>query len=83
MGRKANPTVIGAFIVGAVVLIVAALMVFGSGTLFTRKHAFVLYFDGSVNGLNVGAPVKFRGVKVGAVTLNPSSSAQDHSYSVL
>ncbi len=68
MGRKANPTVIGAFIVGAVVLIVAALMVFGSGQLFTQKNTFVLYFDGSVNGLNVGAPVKFRGVRVGAVT---------------
>lgn len=69
MGTKANPTVIGAFIVGAVVLIVAALMVFGSGQLFVQKNAFVLYFKGSVNGLNQGAPVKFRGVRVGTVTL--------------
>lgn len=68
MGTKVHPTVIGAFIVGAVVLIVAALMVFGSGQLFTQKNTFVLYFGGSVNGLNVGAPVKFRGVRVGTVT---------------
>lgn len=65
---KANPTVIGSFIVGAVALIVAAVMVFGSGTLFTETASFVLYFSGSVNGLNVGAPVKFRGVEIGQVT---------------
>ncbi len=68
MGSKANPTVIGAFVVGAVVLIVAALLVFSGGKVFTEKIPFVMYFDRSVNGLNIGAPVKFKGVQVGEVT---------------
>ncbi|ETX01336.1 MAG: hypothetical protein ETSY1_07720 [Candidatus Entotheonella factor] len=65
---KANPTAIGTFIVGAVALILASVIVFGGGSLFTETVSFVLYFRGSVNGLNVGAPVKFRGVRVGSVT---------------
>jgi len=68
MGTKANPTVIGAFIIGAVGLMIAAVLVLSGGQWFTEKNRFVLYFEGSVNGLNVGAPVKFRGVEVGAVT---------------
>jgi phospholipid/cholesterol/gamma-HCH transport system substrate-binding protein len=68
MGRRANPTLIGAFIVGAVALIVIGLLVFGRGLLFTEKRTYVLYFDGSVKGLNVGAPVDFQGVRIGSVT---------------
>ena len=80
MGTKANPTVIGAFIVGAVVLIIAAVMVFGKGKLFTETNTFVMYFQGSVNGLNAGAPVKFRGVDIGAVTeVQALYNPQDYS----
>ncbi len=68
MGSKANPTIIGAFVVGAVVLTVAGLLLFSGGKFFTEKAQFVMFYDTSVNGLNVGAPVKFRGVQVGEVT---------------
>jgi paraquat-inducible protein B len=68
MGRRANPTLIGAFIVGAAALIVIGLLVFGRGQFFTEKRTYVLYFDGSVKGLNIGAPVDFQGVKIGSVT---------------
>ena len=67
MGGKANPTVVGAFIVGAVALIIAAIIVFGKGKLFTETNRLSMYFEGSVNGLNKGAPVKFRGVDIGTV----------------
>jgi paraquat-inducible protein B len=63
-----NQAVIGAFVIGAVVLAVVGVIVFGSGKMFQKVDKFVLYFEGSVKGLNVGAPVTFRGVKIGSVT---------------
>src|SRR5262245_17503760 len=68
MGKRINPAVVGVFVLGAIGLLVVAIMVWGSGRLFERTFQFVCYFRGSVNGLTVGAPVKFRGVQIGAVT---------------
>ena len=67
MSRRANPSVIGAFVLGAVALGVAAVLVFGSGRFFEQRQPFVLYFDSSVKGLEVGSPVIFQGVEVGSV----------------
>jgi len=68
MSKKANPTVIGIFVVGAVAIIIAGVLVLGGGSFMKERVTFVMYFDGSIKGLNVGAPVVFRGVEVGAVT---------------
>jgi phospholipid/cholesterol/gamma-HCH transport system substrate-binding protein len=68
MGKKVNPTVIGLFVVGAIALAVIGVMVFGSGQFFKHTEKFVMYFPGSVNGLSVGAPVKFKGVDIGTVS---------------
>ena len=68
MGKKANKTAIGGFVVGALALIVVGVLVFGSGKFLTKTQTYVMYFEGSVKGLNVGAPLVFRGVKIGAVT---------------
>jgi len=67
-GRRANPVVIGAFVLGAVALGAAVLVVWGSGRFFRHTVTFVSYFSGSVNGLNLGAPVKFHGAQIGSVT---------------
>ena len=67
MARRTNTTLIGLFIVGAIALAVAAALLFGSGML-REKSRFVMFFSGSVKGLAVGAPVNFRGVKIGSVT---------------
>ena len=67
MSQKISPTLIGAFVVGAVALLVIGVVAFGSGQLFRKTQEFVLYFDGSVNGLHIGAPVKFKGVEIGSV----------------
>lgn len=67
MSKKTNKAMIGAFVVGSVVLLIIGIVVFGSGVLFKHTTRYVLYFDGSVKGLSVGAPVIFRGVKIGTV----------------
>lgn len=67
MAKRANPTVVGGFVIGALALVVAAVLVVGSGSLFGAKQQFVCFFRGNVNGLKVGAPVKFRGVPIGSV----------------
>lgn len=68
MSKQVNKTLIGAFILGAVVLAVTAVLILGSGRLLGRLEPYVMYFTGSVNGLRVGAPVKLKGVAIGTVT---------------
>jgi paraquat-inducible protein B len=68
MSKKANPTIIGVFVIGALILVVVGTLTFGSGKLFSEKRPYVLFFDEPIDGLSVGAPVKFRGVTIGSVT---------------
>jgi paraquat-inducible protein B len=66
---RAHPVAIGAFVAGALALAIAGALIFGaSGTLFGRKFPVVMYFDDNVNGLAVGAPVAYRGIRLGQVT---------------
>jgi|SRR5208283_5360595 len=67
MSKKANKTLIGAFVLGAIALAVAAVVIFGSGQFFKKTQKYVMFFEGSVKGLQVGAPVVFQGVKIGEV----------------
>ena len=50
------------FVVGSFALAIAAIVVVGSGSLFKKPLQFVCMFQGNVNGLRIGAPVKFKGV---------------------
>ncbi len=68
MSKQASRSLIGAFVLGAIVLVVASIVVFGSGTFFTKVNKSVLFFEGSVKGLQIGAPVVFNGVQIGHVT---------------
>lgn len=67
MSKPVNPMAIGGFMLGGLALLIMALLVFGSGQFFKPKIHWVVYFDTSLNGLNVGAPVKVQGVQVGIV----------------
>jgi paraquat-inducible protein B len=58
---------IGGFVVLAVIIMAASLVVFGSGKFFKKTNKYVLYFDESIKGLSVGSPVLFQGVQVGSV----------------
>lgn len=68
MSKKANRTLIGVFVVAAIAMLTAAVIIFGSGKFFKERSEYVAYFEGSVKGLRVGAPVMFRGVRIGEVT---------------
>jgi paraquat-inducible protein B len=68
MAKQANRMMIGGFVVLAVIIMAASLVVFGSGKFFKKTNKYVLYFDESVKGLSVGAPVLFQGVPIGSVT---------------
>jgi paraquat-inducible protein B len=68
MSKKANPTLVGGFVIGALILLVAGIVTFGSGRFFERTYTYVGLFKGSVKGLSIGAPVSFRGIKVGSVS---------------
>ena len=59
---------VGAFVLGSLAIVIAVVVGLGSTHLFTRQHKFVMFFSSDVNGLSIGAPVKFRGVEVGSVT---------------
>jgi paraquat-inducible protein B len=67
MSKRANTTVIGAFVIGAIALILSAVVLIGTGQFFNERIVVVTVFEGSVTGLQVGSPVEFRGVPVGTV----------------
>jgi paraquat-inducible protein B len=67
MKTKFSPTVVGAFVLGALILTVIAVITMGSMHLFSTPGRFVAYFNESVQGLDLGSAVKLRGVRVGEV----------------
>ncbi|AGW12636.1 MlaD family protein [Megalodesulfovibrio gigas] len=86
MSGKAGKTLIGVFVLSALALLVASILLFGSGKLFSKTRNYIMYFDRSVAGLSVGSAVTFRGVKIGSVKdirLELDPSTLDFSIPVL
>ena len=87
MRRSANMTLIGAFVVGGILLIIAAVVLLGAGSFTGAKPTAIAYFEDSVSGLDIGAPVKFRGVSIGKVSQvllrTSGQSASDYSVPVV
>ena len=67
MTKRVSPVVIGAFVVASFAILVVAVIVVGSGRMFTKPVRFICMFQGNLNGLKIGAPVKVRGVQIGTV----------------
>ncbi len=67
MKTKVSPAVVGLFVLGAFVLGLIALFSFGGVNFFSKPERFIVYFDESIHGLDLGSPVKLRGVRVGRV----------------
>lgn len=64
---KKHALLVGSFVLGALALVVFAIVSLRGGDPFQQRMRAVIYFHGSVSGLYVGAPVTFRGVPVGQV----------------
>jgi paraquat-inducible protein B len=67
MSKPVNPYTLGAFLVGSLTLLIVAILVFGGGQFLKKKTEYVIFFNGALNGLNIGAPVKLQGVQIGTV----------------
>lgn len=67
MKTKVSPTFVGLFVLGAFALGLIGLLSVGGLSLFSKPHRFMVYFDESIHGLDLGSPVKLRGVRVGRV----------------
>lgn len=81
MKNKISPTLVGLFVLGALVLALISLYSFGNVHLFHKPQRFMVYFNESTHGLDIGSPVKLRGVRVGRVVsmnvlYNPKSANQ-------
>ena len=68
MSQKANYFKLGLFVIGALVAGVVVVLVIGSGRWFERKITIETYFNESVQGLDLGSKIKFKGVVIGDVT---------------
>jgi paraquat-inducible protein B len=64
---KVSPAVVGLFVLGAFIVGLVALFSFGGVNFFSKPERFIVYFDESIHGLDLGSPVKLRGVRIGRV----------------
>ena len=86
MKNKISPAAIGMFVIAASIIAVAAVMVFGAAKFFSKTENFISFFSESVNGLDVGAPLKYKGVKIGKVEgifISSSKNIKESSVSVV
>lgn len=68
MSKKASSTLIGLFTLIGLIIAGSAVVMLGAGKYFEKSHKILLYFDKSVNGLQVGSDVRFGGVRIGRVS---------------
>ena len=83
MSKKANPTLVGSFVLVALVLTVAAIIVLGKVKFKDNRLRCVAFFTGSLYGLDVGAPVTFRGVTIGRVNAVQINFDKEHNNYVI
>lgn len=86
MKKNVNPVAIGMFVLASAVISVVAVVVFGAAKFFAKTETFISFFSESVNGLDVGAPLKYKGVKIGKVEkimMAPSKTIRQSKVAVI
>lgn len=71
MSNNSNPNYfrLGVFVLAAIGVLLAVILIFGSGQIFKKSFYVETYIKQSVTGLDAGASVRFRGVKIGQVAM--------------
>jgi ABC-type transporter Mla subunit MlaD len=85
MSNNSNPNYfrLGLFVLAAIGALLAVILIFGSGQLFKKSYMVETYVKQSVTGLDAGAAVRFRGVKIGQVTsINLSGDVYEREVSM-
>jgi phospholipid/cholesterol/gamma-HCH transport system substrate-binding protein len=78
MSAPTNHWKLGLFVVTGFVMTLTAVATLGARSVRTEVGLYVSYFDESVQGLDVGSPIKFRGVTIG--TVGRIGIAPDHRH---
>ncbi|MCF6175472.1 MAG: MlaD family protein [Victivallaceae bacterium] len=65
---EANRFRLGLFVIIGIIVFIGALFIFGLSEIFTAKAKFITLFDESVQGLEAGSPVKYKGAVIGSVS---------------
>jgi paraquat-inducible protein B len=68
MSTRANYFKIGIFVLAGFAILAGALIFLGAGNMFRPRIYFETYVDGTVQGVDLGSPVKFRGVQIGRIS---------------
>jgi paraquat-inducible protein B len=68
MSKQASPALIGSFVLGGAALLVLFVLIIAGDSFFKEERQYVIYFQGTIFGLNVGSNVMFRGVPIGYVS---------------
>lgn len=68
MAKQVSKTVIGGFVISSIAILIAGVIIFGGGEIFKKTDTYVMFFESSVKGLKVGAPVVLQGVEIGSVS---------------
>lgn len=83
MKEENNKARVGAFVMGGLILLVFGLIALGGVKIFSKDINYVLYFEGSVSGLGIGAPVMFRGVPLGnVIKINMAIDTRNQSITI-
>ncbi|MCB1159047.1 MAG: MCE family protein [Leptospiraceae bacterium] len=67
MGKKTNYYKVGLFVISGLSLVTLLIIMLGARNLFQKKLQIETYFDESIQGLDVGSHVKYRGVTIGSI----------------
>ncbi|HYT95724.1 MAG TPA: MlaD family protein [Casimicrobiaceae bacterium] len=68
MSQRANYFKLGLFVIGAIAAGIIVLLIIGTGRFLQKRVTIETYFNESVQGLDIGSKMKYRGVEVGQVT---------------